>query len=496
MSATNEIEQLSAWELFKRAIKGDTEIDYTSGSIARVTFLLAVPMILEMSMESIFAVVDIFFVSQLGTDAVAVVGLTESVITLLFAVAIGLSMGTTALVARRIGEQNAAGAAEAAGQAIWLGLFISVLVGGTGWYFAQDILEMMGAEASVIEGGLTYTKIMYGGSFSIVFLFLLNAIFRGAGDASRAMWALILANSINIVLDPCLIFGVGPFPELGVTGAAVATNIGRTVGILYALYYLCQDSGRIRLMWSQLKPKFALIGQICQISGGGVFQFLVETASWIFLMRFVSEFGGEAVAGYTIAVRIVMFVILPAFGLSNAVATLVGQNLGAGSPERAEESTWAVVKYSTVYMGAISVLLILFARPTVTLFIDNATAVDYAVSCLYYFSAGLLFLGAGFSLMQAFNGAGDTYTPTWINIFAFWLVQVPLAYLLVFDSATKPSFLTSQWPWVESVMDSFLLLGFGLGVVGVFIAVLVADITAAIVSILVFRRGSWKTREV
>lgn len=449
---------------------GDSDIDYTQGSIARVTVMLAIPMILEMAMESVFAVVDIFFVAGLGIEAVATVGLTEAMITLLYAVAIGLSMGTTALIARRIGEKNPEAASLAAGQAMLIGVIVSVLVGLIGIFYARNILMLMGADDVVLATGENYTRIMFGSCFTIVFLFLINAIFRGAGDASLAMRALTLANCINIVLDPCLIYGYGPFPELGLTGAAVATNIGRGVGVLYGLYYLCGGGGRIRLHLANLSVQVTVIYSLIKISIGGVSQFLIATASWVFLMQIVSGFGSAAVAGYTIAVRIVMFSLLPAWGLSNAAATLVGQNLGAGLPERAETSVWHIVKYNAMYMGFASVLILLFTQPIVSIFTAEALVIDYAVQCLRIFALAFVPWGAGMAIIQAFNGAGDTMTPTWINVFCFWVVQVPLAYTLA--------------------------LGLGFGPLGVFWAVFASDILSSIVGYLAFRRGKWKLRVV
>jgi len=458
------------WDLIKQALVGSSTIDYTQGSIGRATFLLAVPMILEMAMESIFAIVDIFFVAGLGTDAVATVGLTEAVITLLYAIAMGLAMGTTALVARRVGEKNPELASIIATQALWLAAFISVLVGIVGLLFGEEILQLMGASSNVVETGSTYTTIMFGSSFTILFLFLNNAIFRGAGDASLAMRTLVLANGVNIVLDPCLIYGVGPFPELGVTGAAVATNIGRGLGVAYGFYYLFKSGNRIQIRWANVALKAKIIWSILRISFGGVAQMLIATASWVFLMRIVAEFGGEAVAGYTIAVRIIIFIILPAFGLSNAVATLVGQNLGANLPERAEATVWKVMQYVSYYMLATTLILLFFAEEIVSVFIVESVAVNYAVSCLYIFGFGLVFFGISGAAVQAFNGAGDTMTPTWINFFCFWVVQVPLAYLLA--------------------------LTLGVGPEGVFWAVFVSDVLAGIVGVLVFRQGRWKTRMI
>lgn len=458
------------WQLFKQALAGDSELDYTTGSIGRVTFLLAVPMILEMAMESVFAIVDIFFVSGLGTDAVATVGLTEAVITLLYAIAIGLSMGATAMVARRIGEKDPKAAAIAAGQVIWIGVFVSVVVGLIGIFYAENILRIMGADDAVIATGENYTRIMFGACFSIVFLFLINAIFRGAGDASIAMRALTLANGINIILDPCLIYGYGPFPELGVTGAAVATNIGRSIGMVYGLFYLLTSQGRIQLHWSELGLRLHIVWSLVRISLGGIAQFLVATASWVFLMQIVSGFGSEAVAGYTIAVRIVMFSILPAWGLSNATATLVGQNLGAGLPDRAELTTWRVAQYSGGYMAIAAIAMLIFTRPLAGFFSDEAAVLAYAIQCLHIFAYGYVGWGFGMAVIQAFNGAGDTMTPTWINVFCFWMVQVPMAYVLA--------------------------IGLGVGPVGVFWSVFTADMLSCLVGVIVFRRGKWKTRTV
>lgn len=460
----------NTWQLVKQSVAGDSEINYTEGSIGRVSMLLAIPMILEMAMESVFAVVDIFFVAGLGTAAVATVGLTEAMITLLYAVAIGLSMGTTAMVARRIGEKDNAGASLAAAQAIWLGVFVSIIVGLVGIFYAPNILMAMGADQQVLAIGVPYTRLMFGGSFTILFLFLINGIFRGAGDASLAMKALTLANCINIVLDPCLIYGYGPFPELGLTGAAVATNIGRGIGVLYGLYYICGGGGRIFLHTANMLPHLATLTSLIKISLGGIAQFLVATASWIFLVQIVSSFGSDAVAGYTIGVRIVMFTILPAWGLSNAAATLVGQNLGAGLPDRAEQSVWQIVKFNAVYMGFASLIMLLFATPLVGIFIEESVASGYAVQALWIFALGYIPWGIGMAIIQSFNGAGDTMTPTWINVFCFWLVQVPLAYSLA------------------------MLLE--LGPVGVFWAVFVSDVLTGIVGYFVFRRGKWKLRYV
>ncbi len=460
----------SSWELFKKALAGESDISYTEGSIARVTFLLAVPMILEMAMESVFAIVDIFFVAGIGTDAVATVGLTEATITLLYAVAIGLSAGTTALIARRVGEKNPEAASESAAQAIWAGLFVSLAVGVGGVIYAREILLLMGANENVVATGVNYTRLMFGGSFTIVFLFLINAIFRGAGDATIAMRALVLANVINIVLDPLFLYGLGPFPELGVTGAAVATNIGRGVGVLYGLYYLCGGGGRIKLHLANMMLRLSIIMTLVRISIGGIAQFLVATASWVFLMQIVSDFGSAAVAGYTIAIRIVMFSMLPAWGLGNAAATLVGQNLGANLPDRAETTVWHIAKYNAIYMGITAVALLVFTRPIVLFFTSEPEVVEYAVQCLHIFAFGYVMWGIGMAVLQAFNGAGDTMTPTYINVLCYWIVQVPVAYVLA--------------------------LTLGMGPSGVFWAVFVSEMLAGIVGVAVFRLGKWKLRSV
>ena len=422
-------------------------------------------------MESIFAITDIFFVARLGTDAMATVGLTEAMITLLFAVAIGLSMGATALVARRIGEKDSEGAAESAAQVLWLGLMVSVVVGAIGIMFPRQILMLMGAEPSVMEIGTGYTRIMFGGSFTIMYLFLINAVFRGAGDATIAMRALIVANSINIVLDPCFIFGWGPFPEMGVTGAAVATNIGRSVGVLYGLYYLFGSGGRLRLHVRHLALKLSVLWSLVRISAGGIGQFLVATASWVFLMQIVADFGSEPVAGYTLAVRIAMFTLLPAWGLSNAAAALVGQNLGANQPLRAEAATWQVARYTAIYSGIVAVLMVLSAPALAAMFLaDDPVAVSYTIDTLRIFAYGYVFWAFGMTIIQAFNGAGDTFTPTLINFVCFWLFQVPFAYILAVQ--------------------------LGMGPRGVFWAVFAADSLVGIIAVLFFMRGTWKKKRV
>ncbi|GAB3032151.1 MATE family efflux transporter [Bowmanella dokdonensis] len=460
--------------LLRQALKGDMNYDFTKGSIGVAAFLLAVPMVLEMAMESIFAVVDIFFVSSLGLEAVAVVGLTEAVLTILYAVAIGLSMGVTAMVARRIGEGNAALANRIAGQALWVGMLVSALVAFIGLMYAEDILRLMGAEGAVLAMGADYTQIMLCGSISILYLFLINAIFRGAGDASVAMRSLWLANGLNIVLDPLLIYGIGPFPEMGVTGAAVATTIGRGVGVIYQLYHLRghlhRQISRIRVGLAELKPDIALMGQLVKVSTGGILQFLIATASWVALVRIVSTYGSAAVAGYTIAIRVVIFTILPAWGMSNAVATLVGQNLGAGQPDRAEQSVWRVARYNLYFMLSVAVIFVLFAEEIIGFFSQDPAVLRDGVNCLRFIAYGYGFYGIGMIVVQAFNGAGDTMTPTRINFFCYWLLQIPLAY------------------WLAKYL--------ALGTTGVFLAITIAESLLAVVGIWLFRRGHWKNRLV
>jgi putative MATE family efflux protein len=451
--------------LLRESMSG-AEHDYTSGGVGRAVLLLAIPMMLEMAMESVFAVVDIFFVASLGPDAVAAVGLTEAVLTLLYAVAVGLSMAVTALVARRIGAGEADAAAIVTGQTIWLGIATAVVVAAVGIAFADDLLRLMGATPEVIATGTGYTTLMLGGSLTILLLFLLNAVLRGAGNAALAMRVLWLANGINIVLCPCFIYGVGPFPELGVTGAAVATNIGRGIGALYALYYLTGGRGRIALALSHLRVVLPVLSSLLRVSAGGVMQFLIATSSYIVLMRVISEYGSAAIAGYTIAIRIIMFTFLPSWGLSNAAATLVGQNLGAGRPERAESSVWVTTKYNVLFLVAIAIVFIALSERIVGIFTADPAVLAYGADCLTIVSYGYGFYAVGMIVIQAFNGAGDTNTPTWLNLLCFWFLQLPLAYALA--------------RWLE------------LGPQGVFWAAAIAESTLAVVAYAVFRRGAWK----
>lgn len=455
--------------LIRDALSGKQE-DFTTGSVRQAVFLLAIPMVLEMMMESVFAVADIFFVSSLGPDAVTTVGLTEATVTLLYALAFGLSMATTAMVARRIGEKDPQGAATAAVQALWLGFAISVTLGTLGVVFAPDILRLMGADAAVIETGSGYTAVILGGSLTITFLFLINGIFRGAGDAALSMRVLWLANGINLVLDPCLIFGIGPFPELGVTGAAVATTIGRGTGVLLQLWCLFGGAGRIRLGLASLKAVPAVMLRLARVSMGGIMQLVISTSSWIGLVRIVSTFGSDAVAGYTIAIRVVMFTILPAWGLSNAAATLVGQSLGAGRPERAEAAVWQAARYNVAFLFAVGIGFYFGAPSILAIFTDDAVVAGYGIACLRTLAFGYPIYGLAMVMVQSFNGAGDTDTPTVINFFCFWMLQIPLAYTLAHVLKMGPE--------------------------GVFWAIVVAETVMTVVAVIVFRRGKWKTKMV
>lgn len=457
-------------QLFKQALRGDQPQDLTQGSIGQAAFLLSVPMVLEMMMESIFAVTDIFFVSALGPEAISVVGLTEAVMTLLYALAIGLGMAVTATVARRVGAKDIAGANQVASQTIWLGLGVALAVGIPGSIFAIDILHLMGASKNVAAMGEGYIAVMLGGCVSIVFLFLLNAIFRGAGDAKIAMKSLWLASGINIVLDPILIFGWGPFPEMGLTGAAVATTIGRSIGVCYQLYHLFSVSGKLQLFITSMLVNVNVMVGILKLSVGGILQFLIATASWVFLVRIVSHFGSDAVAGYTIAIRIVMFTLLPAWGLSNAAATLVGQNLGANQLARAEQSVWTITKYNLSFMLTIAIFLYVFSLPMVRFFSQDPLVIWYASECLGIVAYGYAFYAIGMSLVQAFNGAGDTMTPTVINFISYWAIQIPFAYFLAIDLEMGPK--------------------------GVFYAIPLASVLIAIFSFALFKKGRWKTKQI
>lgn len=461
--------QRSLWSSLVEAVRGSHQ-DYTSGSLNRAILLLAVPMVLEMVLESLFAVVDVAWVGRLGADAVATVGLTESMLSLVFAVGMGLSLSTTAMVARRIGEKDLEGAAVAGVQAIFLGVVVSLAIGLPCLLFAPQLLRLMGATPEIVSIGSGYTRICLGGSCAVLLLFLNNAIFRGAGDAAIAMRLLWVSNIINLVLDPCLIFGLGPFPKLGVTGAALATFTGRSIGVLYQFYRLLKGTERIRILSRQVRVNLGVLWRLVRVSLTGILQFAIAHTSWIGLVRIVSTFGAAAVAGYTIAIRIVVFVILPSWGLSNAAATLVGQNLGAGKPDRAEKAVWRTGIYNMIFLGAVGVIFVIFAEPIVRLFINDPEVVALGASCLRIVSYGNLGYAYFMVMMQAFNGAGDTITPTIVNFFGFWLFEIPLAYILA-----KP---------------------FGMKSNGVYFSIAIAESAMAAASAILFKRGKWKKQKI
>ena len=457
------------WLLLWDAARG-IEHDYTQGALSRSILLLAVPMVLEMAMESIFVVVDIFWVSHLGPDAVAVVGLTESMMVMVYTLAMGLSIGAAAVVARRIGEKDSEGAARAAMQSILLGLAISVSLSIFGALAAPWLLSQMGAPSSLIEESGLFSSVMLGGSFTAFMLFTINAANRGAGDAAMAMRVLWVANIINMILGPLCIFGIGPFPAMGVTGAAVATTLGRGIGAAYALYHLCYGKGRLQLANIPWRPEWDIIKRILRLSGHSTFQVLVGSLSWVLLVRMVAQFGSVAMAGYTIAIRLMMLIILPSYGLSNAAATLVGQSLGAGDPDRAEAAVWQSARYNLVFMGLAGVVFLVGAPLIVGVFTQDEAVASVAVYGLRCVALGFPFFAYGMVLTQSFNGAGDTATPTWINIGVFWILELPLAWLLSFHD--------------------------GLQYKGVFMAITVCYSILAIVSALVFRRGKWRSHAV
>ncbi|WP_425236848.1 MATE family efflux transporter [Ulvibacterium sp.] len=469
MTHNNTLTFKKLFQYFITAVTGK-ETEFTTGSIRKAIFMLSIPMILEMMMESIFAIVDIAYVSQVSVNAVATIGLTESVITLVYAVAIGLSMAATAVVARRIGEKDIQGARESAVQAILLGVLVAVLVGIIGFLYAREILALMGAEQDLIDEGYGYTKWLIGGNITILLLFLINAIFRGAGDASIAMWTLVLSNGLNIILDPIFIFGWGPIPEFGVMGAAIATNIGRGTAVLFQLGILFFGWGRIKLAAKDVVLNLKVMFNLVKVSLGGIAQFLIGTSSWVFLMRIISEFGSEVLAGYTIAIRVMLFTLMPSWGMSNAAATLVGQNLGAKQPDRAETSVWKTGKYNAYFMALVSIIYLFFAKTIVGWFNDNPVVIENGGLCLQIIAAGYIFYAYGMVITQAFNGAGDTGTPTKINLVSFWLFQLPIAYLGA--------------------------ITFNLGAMGVFIAITTAEVLLAIIAIIWFKKGNWKRVEV
>ncbi len=459
----------SFWSIVKEAIRGSNR-DFTKGSIGLAVFLLAVPMILEMIMESVFAVVDVFFVARLGANAIAIVGITESMMFLVYAIAMGVAIGAMAMVSRRIGEKDEDGAAKAATHAIYLGLIVAVLMGLVGVIFAPQFLTLLGADPQVVREGTLFARLMLGGNVVVVFLFLLNAIFRGAGDAAIAMRVLWIANILNCILDPLFIFGIWIFPELGVTGAAVATLIGRGVGVAYACYRMFFAEKRFKIRkehWLFDKERFK---RLWSLSWVAMLQFVIGTTSWLGLMIVVAGFGSEAVAGYTIGIRVIIFALLPAIGLANAAATLVGQNLGAKQPERAEQSVWKAALYNAIFQTSIGIVFVIFAPQIAGIFTDEPWVLYYATDSLRIISYGFLFYAVGMVLETSFNGAGDAWTPTYLNLFVFWLFEVPLAYILAYYFDMKAH--------------------------GVFWAITIAFSVLAIASAILFKRGKWKTMEI
>jgi putative MATE family efflux protein len=451
------------------AVSG-TEQDFTEGKLSRAILLLSIPAVLEMVMESVFVIVDIYFVSKLGANAVATVGITESMVTIIYAIAIGLGTATTSMVSRRIGEKNSDAASVAAFQAILTGVIISLLIGLPGALFSGRLLGLMGASKTIVESMSGYTRIMLGGNIVIMMLFIINAIFRSAGDAAVAMKVLWIGNIINIILDPCLIFGLGPFPHMGVTGAAVATSIGRGCAVLVQFYLLFFGKKRIRLSQKHLLVNFKIMLKLLKLSFGSIGQNLISTSSWIALVRIISIFGSEVVAGYTIAIRIIGFTLMPSWGISNAASTLVGQNLGAKKPERAEKAVWVTGVANMILLGVIGLILVVFPETFIRIFIDNENVVKSGVLGLRIISIGFIAYGLGMVLVNSFNGAGDTSTPLKINIFAFWFVEIPLAWVLAIKS--------------------------GLMEEGVFIAIVIAESLMTLIAWIVFRRGKWKLKMV
>jgi putative MATE family efflux protein len=457
------------WPSVREALKGSHQ-DYTTGSLNRSILLLAIPMVLEMVLESLFAVVDVFWVGRLGANAVATVGLTESLLALVFAIGLGLALSTTAMVARRIGEKDPEDAAIAGVQAIVIGLVISLGLGIPAGLYAPQLLHLMGASPAIVAEGSGYARIALGGCGAIIMLFLNNAIFRGAGDAAIAMRLLWVSNIINLILDPCLIFGIGPFHHMGVTGAALATFTGRSIGVLYQFYRLLKGSERIRVLARHIRLNLEVMTRLLRVSLTGMLQFAIANASWIFLVRIVSIFGSDSVAGYTVAIRIVVFFILPSWGLSNAAATLVGQNLGANRPDRAANAVWRTGFYNMLFLGAIGVFFVIFANPVVRLFINDPAVIPIAAVALRTFACGNIGYAYGMVMLQAFNGAGDTLTPTIVNFFGFWVLELPLAWVLAVNLHMQGE--------------------------GAFLAIVIAECSMAAAGIVLFRQGRWKKHRI
>ncbi|MDR7208610.1 MATE family efflux transporter [Flavobacterium piscis] len=457
----------------KQAIKGDESFDYTAGSIKKAVILLAIPMVLEMMMESVFALVDLYFVGHLehSSFAIQTVGLTESVLTIIYSIAIGMSMAATAVVARRIGEKDPIAAAKAGMQAVIIAFVVNSIMSILGVIYAKDILLLMGASVDAAEHGYRFTQIMIGSSLCIMLLFLINGIFRGAGNAAIAMKSLWLANICNIILCPILINGIGPIPAFGLIGAALATTLGRSIGVLYQVYHLFSGNGILKIKIAYFTPDFKQIKALIKIAAPGILQFVIASCSWIFLAQLVATTGGDqGSAGYQTALRIMMFFILPAWGLSNAAATLVGQNLGAKQIKRAEKSVFTTARYNVIFMATIMVITLCFGKYIISFFTNDEMVKIVAVEALQIMSIGFIFYGIGMVLINTFNGAGDTWTPTGINFFGFWLFQIPLAYLLAKH--------------------------FQMGPTGVFIAIPVAETAITLAGIFFYKRGKWKRIQV
>lgn len=459
----------SIWSDIKASISG-SEQDFTEIALGRAILILSIPMVIEMLLESVFAVVDIYFVSKLGAEAVATVGITESLITIIYAIAIGLSMSTTAIVSRRIGEKDTTGASKAAVQSILVAICTSLPLAFIGIFFASDLLGFMGAEELIIKEFSSYTSIMIGSNSVIMLLFVINAIFRGAGDASISLRVLWVSNFLNILLDPILIFGWWIFPELGIKGAALATVIGRGTGVIFQLYILIRNTSRIRILKEHLVIEWALIKNLIRVSIGGIFQWLIATSSWVILVKILSSYGSVVVAGYTIAIRIFVFSILPSWGMSNAAATLVGQNLGANKPERAEKTIWTVAGINMIFLSLVGITFHVLSDQLIRFFTTDIDVILVGVKCLKVVTYGYLSYAFGMVVMQAFNGAGDTKTPTLINFICFWLTEIPLAY-----------FLAVYLGWAQE---------------GVFYSIVIAETVLAVIGLILFRKGHWKKTKV
>ncbi len=449
---------------------GNAHRDFTEERIDRAILLLAVPMMLEMMMESLFSVVDMFWVAHLGADSVATIGFTEALLTLIYTVALGLSIATGATIARRIGEKDPQAASETAAQAIMMGAMIAITIGVTAGIFAPQLLTLMGASPAVVKVGSGYARAIFGGSGTVLLLFLINAVFRGAGDASLAMRVLWSANAINMVLNPVLIFGIGPFPRLGVTGSGIGTTIGRGIGVLLQLWMLTNSWSRVVVHAREFRIRPAMMWKLLRLSLGGMLQYFVGTSSWILLIRMTAPFGSVVIAGYTIMLRIILFALLPSWGMANAAATLVGQNLGAKKPERAEAAVWRAGFYNMIVLGIVAIVFVTFARPLVGIFTNDEAVKQVAASALRIISAGYIFYAWGMVAIQAFNGAGDTVTPTFINLFCFWAVQLPIAWWLAFHTPMRSN--------------------------GIFAAITISQSMIAVIGMLAFRRGKWKLQKV